>query len=29
MSIDVSPHNEILFAVCNEGPHELWLARLR
>ena len=29
MSMDVSPRDEIVFAICREGPHELWLARLR
>ena len=29
MSMDVSPRDEILFAICREGPHELWAARLR
>jgi Tol biopolymer transport system component len=29
MSMDVSPRGEIVFPICREGPHELWLARLR
>ena len=29
MSIGVSPHDEIVFAPYREGPHELWIARLR
>jgi hypothetical protein len=29
MSMDVSPRDQIVFPVCREGPHELWLARLR
>jgi Tol biopolymer transport system component len=29
MSMDASPRDEIVFALCREGPHELWLARLR
>ena len=29
MSMDVSPRGEILFAICREGPQELWAARLR
>lgn len=28
MSMDVSPRDEIVVALCREGPHELWLARL-
>jgi Tol biopolymer transport system component len=28
MSMDASPHDEIVFALSREGPHELWLARL-
>jgi hypothetical protein len=29
ISMDASPRDEIVFALCREGPHELWLARLR
>jgi TolB protein len=29
MSMDASPRDEIVFPTCLEGPHELWLARLR
>jgi TolB protein len=29
MAMDVSPRDEIVFAPCREGPHELWLAKLR
>jgi Tol biopolymer transport system component len=29
MSMDASPRDEIVFARFEEGPHELWLARLR
>ena len=29
MSMDVSPRDEIVFPISREGPHELWLARLR
>jgi Tol biopolymer transport system component len=29
MSMDVSPRGEIVFPISREGPHELWLARLR
>jgi Tol biopolymer transport system component len=29
MSMDVSPRDEIVFPICREGPHELWLAKLR
>jgi Tol biopolymer transport system component len=29
MSMDVSPRDEIVFAPCREGPHELWMAKLR
>ena len=29
MSMDASPRDEIVFALCREGPHELWLARLQ
>ena len=29
LSIDASPRDEIVFAACREGPHELWAARLR
>jgi Tol biopolymer transport system component len=29
MSMDVSPRDDIVFPICREGPHELWLARLR
>ena len=28
MSMDASPR-EIVFAICRESPHELWIARLR
>jgi Tol biopolymer transport system component len=29
MSMDVSLRDEIVFPICRERPHELWLARLR
>ena len=29
MSMDVSPRDEVVFALCREGPHELWMATLR
>jgi Tol biopolymer transport system component len=29
MSIDASPRDEIVFAICLENPHELWAARLQ
>jgi hypothetical protein len=29
MSIDSSPRDEIVFTICRESPHELWIARLR
>ena len=29
VSMDVSPHDEIVFALCREGPYELWMAKLR
>ena len=29
MSMDVSLRDEIVFAPCREGPHELWMAKLR
>ena len=29
MSMDVSARDEIVFAICREGPYELWAARLR
>ena len=29
MSMDVSPRDEVVFAICREGPHELWMAKLR
>jgi hypothetical protein len=29
MFMDVSPRNEIVFALCREGPYELWTATLR
>jgi hypothetical protein len=29
MSMDASPRDEIVFAICREAPHELWAARLR
>jgi hypothetical protein len=28
MSMDVSPRDEVVFALCREGPHELWMAKL-
>ena len=28
LSMDVSPRDEVVFAVCREGPHELWMAKL-
>ncbi len=28
MSMDMSPRDEIVFPICRESPHELWLARL-
>jgi Tol biopolymer transport system component len=27
--MDASPSDEIVFAICREGPHELWMAKLR
>ena len=27
--MDASPRDEIVFALCREGPYELWMARLR
>ena len=29
MSMDVSPRDEIVFVLCHESPHELWMAKLR
>jgi hypothetical protein len=29
MWMDVSPRDEVVFAICHETPHELWVARLR
>jgi Tol biopolymer transport system component len=29
MSIDASPRDEVVYTTCREGPHELWMARLR
>jgi Tol biopolymer transport system component len=29
MWMDVSPRNEVVFSICHEAPHELWVARLR
>jgi Tol biopolymer transport system component len=29
MSIDASPRDEVVFPICRESPHELWVARLR
>ena len=28
MSMDVSPRDEVVFALCREGAHELWMAKL-
>jgi len=28
MSMDVSPRDEVVLALCREGPHELWRAKL-
>ncbi|MGH8637877.1 MAG: TolB family protein [Burkholderiales bacterium] len=28
MSMDVSPRDEVVFALCREAPHELWMAKL-
>jgi Tol biopolymer transport system component len=28
MWMDVSPRGEVVFALCREGPHELWMAKL-
>jgi Tol biopolymer transport system component len=28
MSMDVSPSDDVVFALCREGPHELWMAKL-
>jgi hypothetical protein len=28
MSMDASPRDEIVFVLCREGPHELWMAKL-
>ena len=27
--MDASPRDEIVFALCREGPYELWMAKLR
>ena len=29
MSMDLSPRDELVFALSREGPHELWMAKLR
>jgi dipeptidyl aminopeptidase/acylaminoacyl peptidase len=29
MAMDVSPHDEIVFAACHESAHELWIAKLQ
>jgi Tol biopolymer transport system component len=29
MSMDLSPRDQVVFVLSREGPHELWLARLR
>jgi hypothetical protein len=29
MSMDVSPRDEVVFVLCREAPHEIWMARLR
>jgi hypothetical protein len=29
MSMDVAPRDEIVIPIYREGPHDLWLARLR
>jgi hypothetical protein len=29
IAIDVSPRDEIVFALAREGPHELWMAKLQ
>ncbi len=29
MWMDASPRDEIVFTICRESPHELWIARLR
>jgi Tol biopolymer transport system component len=29
IGMDVSPRDEVVFALCREGPHELWMAKLR
>jgi hypothetical protein len=29
MALDASPRDEIVFPLCREGSHELWMARLR
>jgi Tol biopolymer transport system component len=29
MFMDVSPRNEVVFAICREGPYEVWMATLR
>ena len=29
ISMDLSPRDEIVYAMNREGPHELWLANLR
>jgi hypothetical protein len=28
VSMDVSPREEVVFALCREGPHEVWMAKL-
>jgi hypothetical protein len=29
MSMDVSPRDDVVFALCREAPYELWLAKLQ
>ena len=29
MWMDVSPRDEIVYTICRESPHELWIARMR
>jgi hypothetical protein len=29
MAMEVSPHDEIVFAACHESAHELWVAKLK
>jgi len=29
LSMDASPHDEVVFPICRDSPHELWAARLR